>query len=168
MKRSGFTLVEFIVYIAVLAVLGGSVSAMFLWTVQAHAKSRVLQEAVSGSSLAMDTVLREIREAERIYLPTSTEAQVSLKTKTFMLPGETSGFIDFFLCEERLCMKKEGQLPVALTPGSVEVSSLEFVFISTDMDFPSVRMTMEVSYKNPNNRPELTASVALSATASPR
>lgn len=168
MKYSGFTLLELIVYVAVLAVLGGVVASLFLWSVQAYTKSRVIQETVTGSQLAMDTVLREVREAERIYLPTSSATQVSLESTVVVPSGEITGFADFFLCGQRLCMKREEQAPVALTPESLEVTALEFVFISTDTEFPSLRMVMETAYVNPHNRPELASSVELTGTSAPR
>jgi len=92
-KREGFTIIEFMVYIAVLAILGGAVSALFLWTLQAHTKSRVLQETSSAAKVAMDRVMHEVREAESLYLSTSTATQVSLETKTSIPPGETSLFL---------------------------------------------------------------------------
>ncbi len=156
------------VYIAVLAILGGVTSTLFLWTLKAHTKTQVLQETTSSAQLAMDRVMYEIREAESLYLPTTTATQVSLKTKTSIPPGETLGYIDFFLCGEALCIKKEGEATLALTPNTVEVTNLSFTTISTDTDFPSLRVFMEVRHKNPNNRPELEAVVPVTSTASLR
>ncbi|MCH7828737.1 type II secretion system protein [Patescibacteria group bacterium] len=164
----GFTIIEFVVYIAVLAILGGVTSTLFLWTLKAHTKTQVLQETTSSAQLAMDRVMYEIREAESLYLPTTTATQVSLKTKTSIPPGETLGYIDFFLCGEALCIKKEGEATLALTPNTVEVTNLSFTTISTDTDFPSLRVFMEVRHKNPNNRPELEAVVPVTSTASLR
>jgi len=114
--KQGFTIIEFIVYIAVLAILGGAVSTLFLWTLKAHTKAQVLQETTFSAQLAMDRVMHEVREAESLYLPTTTATQVSLKTTASAPPGETTGYIDFFLCGQTLCMKKEEAVPVALTP----------------------------------------------------
>jgi len=166
--KKGFTIIEFIVYIAVLAILGGAVSMLFLWTLKAHTKARVLQETTLAAKLSMERVIHEVREAESLYLPTTTATQVSLETKTSIPPGETLGYVDFFLCGQALCMKKEGEIPFALTPNTVEVTSLSFTTISTDTDFPSLRVLMEVRHKNPNNRPELEAVVELTSTASLR
>jgi len=166
--KQGFTIIEFVVYIAVLAILGGAISTLFLWTLKAHTKAQVLQETTSSAQLAMDRVMHEVREAESLYLPTTTATQVSLETKTSTPPGETLGYIDFFLCGEALCMKKEEEAPLALTPNTVEVTNLSFTTISTDTDFPSLRVFMEVRHKNPNNRPELEAVVPITSTASLR
>ena len=166
--KQGFTIIEFIVYIAVLAILGGAISTLFLWTLKAHTKARVLQETTFSAQFAMDRVMHEVREAESLYLPTTTATQVSLETATSAPPGETTGYIDFFLCGSALCMKKEEQVPFALTPNTVEVTNLSFTTISTDTDFPSLRVVMDVRHKNPNNRPELEASVILISTATPR
>jgi len=165
-KREGFTIIEFMVYIAVLAILGGAVSALFLWTLQVHTKSQVLRETSSAAKVAMERVLHEIREAEGLYLPTSTATQISLETKTLMPPGESSGYIDFFLCDQALCMKKEEAAPVALTASSFEVTSLSFTTISTDTAFPSLQMIMTVEHKNLSGKPQLEAVIQLISTAS--
>lgn len=166
--KQGFTIIEFIVYIAVLAIIGGAVFTLFLWTLSVHTKARVLQETALSAQFAMEIVMREAREAESLYLPTSSATQISFQTKTFMPLGETTGFIDFFLCQDRLCMKKEEQNPVAVTSNTIEVTSLVFTAISTDTDFPSLQMIMEVRHRNPNNRPELEAILNLTSTASLR
>ncbi|MDA1337362.1 MAG: hypothetical protein O3C23_01150 [bacterium] len=165
---AGFTIIEFMVYFAVLAVLGGSVSVLFLWTLQAHTKSQVLQETTSSAQLAMDGIMHEAREAQGLYLATTTLAQVSLETSSATVAGETLGYIDFFLCDNALCIKREKQAPLALTPNTVEVTSLAFTAISTDTNFPSVRISMQVRHKNPNNRPELEAVVSITSTVSLR
>ena len=166
--KQGFTIIEFVVYIAVLAILGGAILTLFLWTLKVHTKAQVLQETTSSAQFAMDKIMHEVREADSLYLPTTSATQVSLKTKTSIPSGETSGYIDFFLCDKTLCMKKEEGVPLALTPSTVEVTSLSFTIISTDTDFPSVRVFMEVQHKNPNNRPELKAVISVTSTASLR
>ena len=166
--KQGFTIIEFMAYIAVLAILGGMVSTLFLWTLKAHTKTQVLQETTLSAQLAMDRIMHEVREAESLYLPTTSATQVSLETKTSTPPGETLGYIDFFLCGEALCMKEEEKAPFALTPKTVEVTNLFFTAISIDTDFPSLRVFMEVRHKNPNNRPELEVIVPLTSTVSLR
>ncbi|MDP2641196.1 MAG: type II secretion system protein [Candidatus Yanofskybacteria bacterium] len=164
----GFTLIEFMVYIAVLAILGGAISMLFLWTLKVHTKAQVLQETVASGEVALERVMSEVREAESLYLSTATSSQISLETKTSFPSGETTGFLDFFLCGEALCMKKEGEDPSALTPDTVEVTNLSFTPISTNTLFPSLRMSITLEHKNPNTRPELEAAVELTSTASLR
>lgn len=164
----GFTIIEFVVYAAVLAVIIGAVASLFLWTVQAHTKSRVVQQTIQQASLAMNHVMREIREAESVYTPTTTGNQLSLETTSFVSAGETTGYVDFFLCGDRICQKEQEQLPLALTPETMEVVNFTVVPISTNTSFPSVRITLELRYKNPNNRPELQAVAELTSTASVR
>lgn len=165
---AGFTIIEFIVYIAVLAILGGSISVLFLWTLQAHTKAQVLQETTSSAQFAMDRIIHEVRGAESLYLSTTTQEQVSFKTATSAPEEEVFGYIDFFLCQDALCIKKEQAPPLALTPNTVEVTNLSFIVISSDTNFPALRITMEVRHKNPNNRPELEAIVPITSTVSLR
>ena len=167
-KNTGFTIIEFMTYIAVLAILGGAIATLFLWTLQAHTKSQVLQETTSAAQIAMDRIIHEVRESDGLYLATTSATQVSLKTTASVPSGETTGFVDFFLCDKALCVKREKQAPLALTPNTVEVTSLSFTPISTDTNFPSLRIAMEVRHKNPNAQPELEAIVPVISTVSVR
>jgi len=65
-------------------------------------------------------------------------------------------------------MKKEEAAPIALTSSSFEVTSLSFTTISTNTNFPSVKIAMTLQHKNPSGRPELEAVLQLTSTASLR
>ncbi|OHA66408.1 MAG: hypothetical protein A2672_01245 [Candidatus Wildermuthbacteria bacterium RIFCSPHIGHO2_01_FULL_49_22b] len=167
-RERGFTIIEFVVYIAVLAILGGSTSTLFLWTLKVHTKAQVLQETVVSSERALEFIMHEVREAEALYLSTTTPNQLSLETKASAPLGETAGFLDFFLCGTALCVKQEEQGPVALTPDTVEVTNLSFTPVSTNTPFPSLRIDITLEHKNPNARPELAAAIELSSAVSLR
>ncbi len=164
----GFTIIEVIAYVAVLAIVGASFSAVLLWSIKTYTKSQVMQETVWNAQRAMDIVVQEIREAQGVYVPTTSASQLSLATSKYTSAGHTRSFIDFFLCQERLCLKKESQDPVALMSDNVRVTSLSFVQVQTSPGVESVRITLQVEYKNPNNRPELISQVELSSAASIR
>lgn len=166
--KKGFTVIEVVAYVAVLGVIGTSFSSVLLWSMKTYLKSQVMQETTWNAQRAMDIMVQEIRQAQRVYTPTTSAAQLSLATPQYVSGSHTESFIDFFVCEEKLCLKKESQDPVALTSGNVRVISLSFVQVQSSPEAASVRIALGVEYKNPNNRPELTSSVELSSAASIR
>ena len=166
--KNGFTIVEVIAYVAVLGIIGTSFSAVFLWGVKTYTKSQVIQETTWNARRAMDAIVQEVREAESIYSSTTLASQLSLETSKYTPSGHATSFLDFFLCEEKLCVKRESQDPVVLTSDNVRVTLLSFQEVRSSLATPSLRVTLRVEYKNPNNRPELISSLELSSVASLR
>ncbi|MBI2577900.1 MAG: hypothetical protein HYV77_03610 [Candidatus Wildermuthbacteria bacterium] len=164
----GVTYIELIVYIAILVVVVSGATSFLLWTARLHLRSQSFQEVTDNASNALNTITREIRKSAGIYTPTTSSTQLSLATKEYMPAGESSSYIDFFLCGTALCLKKESQNPVVLTSDRVEVTSLQFQEVRTGLNRSSVQIAIGVEYKNPDNRPDLEASITLTSTASLR
>ena len=84
MKKS-FTLIEVLIYIAVLAIIVSVASSFFLWVIRANTKTKAMREVLDNTRRAMEIMTYEIKEAESIYVPTSTfdshPGQLSLETK---------------------------------------------------------------------------------------
>jgi len=165
-KGAGFTLIEILIYIGVLAIIVASVYGILSWSTKSNTKAKAMREVTDNSRRAMEIMSYEIKEAKSIYTPTSTSTQLSLQTLHHLPTGESFTYIDFFLCEERLCLKKESQDPIVLTSDRVEINNLEFLQIATTT--PSIQISLKIDYKNPYDRPELRASIDATSTASLR
>jgi len=161
-KKSGFTLVEILVYIGILSVLVLAVSSFILWSVRSNAKTKAIRKTMNDARRAMEIMSYEIKEAIGIYTPTCSSSQLSLGTSKYLATGEQTSYIDFFICDQKLCLKKESQVPVALTSNETEIDNLTFTQIG--VDFSSIKIDLTMNYKNPQNRSELEASVSLSST----
>lgn len=157
---------EILIYIAVLSVIISVVISFLLWAGYSSAKARALREVLDNSRKAMEVITFEIKGAKSIYTPTSDTAQLSLETGRYLPQGENSAYIDFYLCDNRLCLKKESQDPIALTSDRVEIKNLEFTLISATSTVPSVQINLRIDYKNPQNRPEYRASINTTSTVS--
>jgi len=104
----------------------------------------------------------EIREAQGVYTPTMTaptSTQLSLETTKNLPVGETSTYVDFFLCGTRLCVKRESQTPQAITSEKIDIQTLEFTQVQTGVA-SSIHIEVEASY--------LTASATAQTTVSLR
>jgi len=169
--QKSFTLIEILVYIAVLSIVIVTIVSFVLWSVRSNTKAKVMREVLDNARRAMEIMTYEIKEAESIYSPTSIfdsqPGQLSLETSKYLPEGERTSYIDFYLCNNRLCFKKESQDSIVLTTDNVEVSNLVFTKIITG-DTPSIQIDLKIDYENPANRPEYQASVNLRSTASLR
>lgn len=152
----GFTLIELLVYSALLVLIVAAITTLLFGVLKSHVKARAVRDVMHNTILATDAISLEIKEAQDVYNSTTTSNQLSLVTTKNTPTGETSTYVDFFVCGGRLCIKRESQSPVALTSESVEIRSLVFQKVVTGT-MPSVVMTLRIGSVNPNNRPELEA-----------
>ena len=157
--NKGFTLVEMLIYIVTLVLVVGTVTTILLWMVRANSQIHVRNELAENVEYALSQMAGEIREAQSVYTPTGTTLQLSLATAKNPPAGETSTYVDFFLCGTRLCVKRESQAVQAITSENIEIQSLEFTQVQTGVA-SSIHMEVEASY--------LTASTTMQATASLR
>lgn len=164
----GFTLMELLVYISVMTLITFFVSSLLLWISRSNRKAKAARETLNNTRRATEAMSHEIREATSLYTPTSvlsvSNGQLSLETTKYSPEGETTAYIDFYLCEDRLCLKKESQNPVALTSDRVEIENLEFNQVATS----SIQVLLKVNYKSLSTKPEDQFSINTTSTISIR
>ena len=165
-NADGFTLVEILIYTFLLALIFLIISSFVFWLFYSNAKSKAQREVSENIRNAMDLMMYEIKSAKSVYTPTTTLNQLSLETTNYLPDDESSTFIDFFLCDLRLCLKKESQDPIFLTSDTVKISQLEFTQIAIS-GMPSVRIDLTIDYANSSD-PGQSASASLISTASLR
>ncbi len=166
--NSGFTLMEILIYVAVFSMIIVVLSSFIVWLWHANIKAQVMRETLANVEGAMTRITYEIRDAQSIYTPTTTSTQLSLEILRYLPEGETSSYLDFFLCETQLCLKKEAQDPIALTSDKVEIKNLSFSQITTGTGTYSIQINLKAEYKNPQNLPEYQASLSVTSTVSLR
>ena len=165
--QKSFTLVEILVYIGVFCLIIVIIVSFVLWLVRSNTKVKVAREVLDNAQRVMEIMTYEIMGAKSIYTPTTNSNQLSLETTKYLPEGEETTYIDFYLCDARLCLKKESQNPIFLTSENVEVNNLVFTRILSG-EAPSVRINLTVNYKNPADRQEYQASINLVSSASLR
>ena len=171
-NKRGFTLIEILIYAAVLAIIVSAVSLYFIWVTRSNAKTKAMKETLNSAEMAMEIITYEIKEAESIYTPTSLfdtqTGQLSLKTKKYLPEGEIISYIDFYLCGDQLCLKKESQNPISITSNRVKLTKLELRRLVDTSTTPSIQINLKVDYKTPAEKPEYQASIELTSAASLR
>ena len=167
-KRLGFTLIELLMYVSVLTLIVFATSSFFLSSTKSNRRAKAARETLDNTRRSIEIMTHEIREARSIYGPTSvfssSNGQLSLETTNYCPDGEITTYVDFYLCDERLCSKKESQNPVAITSNKVEIENLEFSQVATS----SVQISLKVNYKSLSTRPEDQFSINTTSTVSLR
>ncbi len=170
-NTTGFSLIEMLIYIALVVIIISSIVFFGIWAMQVGAQTRINSEVLGNARRAMEIVVYEIRKSKSVYAPTSNfdinPGQLSLVTATSTGAEESSAFIDFFICGQALCLKREKANPVALTNSSVQVTNLIFSQRLNSVSSPSIRINLRVT-SAASVRPGATTTIDLTTTANLR
>ena len=144
-------MIEMIVYAALIGVIFIVLFEIIFFIMRANNKIIALARISSNAHSAMERMTYEIVNSQYIYLPTSnfssSDAQLSLATEVDVSSNEEITFVDFYVENDALFLKKEGLSPIALTSSDVLVSNLEFLYYKNDLR-ESVTINMTVNPKN--------------------
>lgn len=149
-KQSGFTLIELIIYIAI---VGAVVTALILFSLsqmQARSKQYALGEVQANGRVAMETMGERIRRAEGINVGGSTLGSSPGVLSLVMADAAVNPTV--FRVESGQLVMEEGVSPaVSLTTGLVEIRSLVFRELSGGGARGNVGIELIVGYVNPSN-----------------
>jgi len=172
MKNKAFTMIELLVYVGILLIVISVVAYCVSWGIRMNAKIRVNQEVLENAKLAMEEIVFEIRNSQGVYAPTSVfgtnPGQLSLKTTLNSPTGERETYLDFYLENDKIFLKKESHDPYPLTSEKVKVTNLVFKYLNPDISSSSIQIDLKVEYKNPSSDPRLQSWVFLTSSANLR
>lgn len=168
-KSRGFTLIEFLVYSAIVVVVG-VVSVEFLINIyEGKAKAQAYFEVQGNARLTMERITQEIHGAQAINVGSSSfnvnlaanpGTKISLQMKDAGLnPTE------FDVASGAVRIKQGASGPYALTNNQVQVTNLIFRnFTSPGGRSKNIGVEITIEYLNPENLPQWEASIALRTT----
>jgi type II secretory pathway pseudopilin PulG len=128
---TGFTLIEVILYVGVVSILIGVIASLTLGTIDNYRMAKVKDELSYSGGMVFDTFFQETKNADEISLSSSVldsdSGILSLKTK-FQVgdSDDPSRFVDLYLSNGQVLVKREGEDPYALTSESIVVDKLRF------------------------------------------
>ena len=167
-SQRGTTILEIVVYTALFGIIAIIISNFLIQIVGAYNISRAEREVLSNGRLLLETVTKSLAESEEIYTPTSAFnkdlGQISLITKTSVQPEHTTAFIDFWVDNGRLWMRKEGASPTPLSASSVRVGKFRLERLSQGLGRDAVRLTLQVNFA----QQKFSSTITLNATTALR
>lgn len=161
-NSAGFTLVEILVSLAIFSIILLTITSSFLAMQKTISKTKANMHVTENARRALNRIAYEIKSSKGVYTPTTTATQLSLETTKYLPEGEINTFVDFFLCGNAICFKKESQNVTILTPDSIQITNLNFLQLSTGTN-NSVQTSLTANYKGDEN-----SSINLTSTASLR
>ncbi len=159
---NGFTLIEFIVYIALLVIMLATMGGVAINIMSASARTEVIEEVTHNARFAMQKMGYEIREAEGVIRPGREGDILHLRG------DQEKGHILFYLEDGAVVINEEGYAPEKITTNDVVVKNLRFTNTTLPGDVGSVQIEMDVEFYNPQNVPEYNFSDSFTASYSLR
>lgn len=147
-SRKGFSLVEMLIYAAILAVVSIFIVNSILMITKSFNNYRAWRNVNAAGEAAMERMAREIKLADSINAGTSVfdSNPGRLSLNTIDPDTETATTIEFYASGNILMVKEGVQSGVVLTPSGVELTNIIFreVAVSTNTKSKAIRIEMEI------------------------
>jgi competence protein ComGC len=161
--KNAFTLIEFLIYIAIISSVLVLTSG-FLWNIVfGNIKETAYQEVQQNGRFALTKIIQETKKATSINSPPPGDSANSLSLE--MADPDLNPTI-FDLTDGKLRITQGTSDPIDLTTDRVIVSNLLFINLSYEGTPGTIRIEMEISHSNPAGRAEYEASIDLKSTVS--
>ncbi len=147
-QQKGFTLIELIIYIALVGVILVSLSLLALEILGGQSRSYARQEVVQNSRFIVSEIKKDIAKASSI---------TSISTSTLQLFVPNSDSITFSFASSTLTKTEGAGTPIVLHADDVEVAG-EFIDLSINGRTQHVGITVTTSFINPDDSPDFNAS----------
>ena len=169
---SGLSLLEIVIYTALLALVAVVLTTFASRVIQRNAHARITDQALDNARGAMSTLVFEIRHAGGIYDPTSTfdvhPGQLSLATTENLPAGEDETYVDFYIDDDRLYRKREGQNAELITSEQVRVTNFVVTYLNQTSSAPAIRIQLAIAPATGSASVIAEGTVSLVSTASLR
>ena len=172
MKSKGLSLITTLVYVGLLALVLAVATRLTAGLLHANAQAQLAGEVIDNAQSALATITQEIQQADGVYTPTSllnaTPGQLSLATRHNLPTDETITYVDFYVDDQHLYVKREGSAGSLITSPRVKISHLEFTHLNSASPYPAVRIAATFAADVPDSKVVTQTSIALTKTISLR
>ena len=131
-NNKAFSLIEVMIYSALLAVLVLVLSQLTLNTLTSYKTAKIKEDLIISSSRVLENFLRESRNASKIYLPTTVLGndlgELSLATSFQPInKNEPETYVDIYSASGQIWIKREGESPQPLTGAGLEATQFKLL-----------------------------------------
>jgi type II secretory pathway pseudopilin PulG len=145
---AGFTLIEFLVYTIILAVLINIIGSVALNVFKMGARTDIIQEVAHNGRFTLQKIGQAVNSAKAITLPETEGSSLVLE---FQEEDKNPTVFDVF--ENTLRIKEGNKEHVELTSANVNVENIVFKRVASD-GLNSVKIEINISFNNQRELPE--------------
>jgi type II secretory pathway pseudopilin PulG len=147
-RLKGFTLVETLIYIAILGALLAYFISFSLSISNSRSKTYVMQEVNANARIALETLAENIRAADNISEPNAGTAEGTLKLD---MPDPEDD-ISFGLSNGELKVTIGASVSYAVISDQVEITNLIFYNLASPGEKDNVRIFLTMEYRDPESK----------------
>ncbi len=163
--NEGFSLVEFLIYIGIVAVALTVIGNFAFHTIWGKARVASMDEVSQNARFALDRIALAVRNAQAINSPAPGTSAPALSLET-LDPLDNPTVFD--LSSSVLRITEATDPPVNLTSSIVAVTSLQFSNVSYPATPGTIRVSITVRFNNQSNREEFNFQETFHNTANVR
>lgn len=168
MNKKGVSLIEIIVYVALLGGISVFIANSLIHITNAYHRARAEREVISNARLLLEAINKSVSQAQAVYAPTSRfdddAGQLSLVTVIGADPEHETAYLDYYVDNGRLYRRAEGENETPLSASTVRISKFRLERIVQSTNREAVRVTLEAQYA----LPKFAASIILNSTTALR
>lgn len=142
--EKGLTLTSALVYIGLLALVAAMLARIAAGLVKTNTQGQIAGEVIDNAQHALAVITQEIQQADSLYTPTSVLAQhpgqLSLATTNNLPSDENITYVDFYVDDEHLYLKRESSAADLVTSERVKVSNLQFTHLNPTGEHSAVKI----------------------------
>lgn len=161
-RQSGYTLIELLLYIAMLGILLPAVVGFMGVAVETRVKNQSITEVNEQGMATMDSITQTLRNASSI---TSPAAATSAASATVVVPTASLSPTTFDLSGSTLRVKEGSNTAVPLTSGDVQISNLTFTNLTRSGTTGALQVSFTISRVNNSGRNEYDYQKTFTSTA---
>jgi len=167
MSKKGFTLIEILIYTAMVAIFLVTAVNFSLDVIEGKAKARSMREVQQNSRFAIEKMTQEIRRAEDINLAESVFDTHPGVLSLAMPEAEKNPTVFDLSLDSALRITQGTSTPEILFSNQVAATNLVFTNLSPLAWSKNIKINLTVQYKNPE-RKEFEATSTLETAVSLR
>jgi len=140
---SGFTMMETVVYLAIVGIVATAFISFSLTIVSIRNKNYAQEETEANIRAVINLISQKIREADDVVLPASGGQDTAL-----VLDNGVNPEITFNLDDGQIMMTEGAGQAIAITSNEIDASVLEFSNLAQSGDKDSIKINLTFDFKN--------------------
>lgn len=149
MNNKGFTLIETLLYVAIVPFILGSAIGLFYFVTQAQIKNQVINEVNQQGEIIIDNINKSIQSALTINSPTpgNTGPSLGLQNINPLLSPDI-----YNISSNTLFLTQGSNLPQPMHNNKIQINNLQFANLSQSNTAGNISYSFTLTYINSSNK----------------
>lgn len=149
MNNKGFTLIETLLYIAIVPFILASAIGLFYFVTQSQIKNQVINEVNQQGEIIIDNINKSIQSSSAINSPTQGNVGPNLSLQNI---NPTLNPTVYNVSSNTLYLTQGANLPQPMHNNKIQINNLEFANLSRPNTTGNISYSFTLNYINSSNK----------------